>query len=66
MGLCCFTWKSMEKAMEKLVLLGDCASWILRTRNKEHLSEPAVPGGRKCGKWQLQDHAVPYAHMCHV
>ena len=44
MGPCCLTWKSMEKlwkSYKRLVLLGNCTSWILRTRNKEPLSEPA-------------------------
>ena len=64
MGPCCFTWKSYEKAG---AAWGLPREWIFRTRNKEPLSEPAVPGGRKCGTWQLQDHAVPYeAHMRHV
>lgn len=54
------------------MLLGNCTSWILRTRDKEPLSEPAsrasnVATSGSCGSLGGNPHVqVPNPLMCHV
>ena len=71
MGPCCFTWKSMKKLWKSWCCLGIAPpeltrprEWILRTRNKEPLSEPASQAASNVARGNFRIMRFPRRPTC--